>query len=171
MREEAEAPPDEDQQADRESQEENPEGGRKPGRAGAVGAPGQRAFYIQARTEQTQLTVLVEKEQVGLLEQELAQRDATALTTGEVVDDRDLAEDPARLMVIIHAYTEEQQREGGAEYNYRREAGWQPRTLVREAGGDGPVAEIAAMTGTERSSPRWSAIQDASCMRVSRSGR
>lgn len=35
--------------------------------AGAVGAPGQRAFYIQARTEQTQLTVLVEKEQVDLL--------------------------------------------------------------------------------------------------------
>jgi uncharacterized repeat protein (TIGR03847 family) len=34
---------------------------------GAVGEPGQRAFYIQARTEQTQLTVLVEKEQVALL--------------------------------------------------------------------------------------------------------
>jgi len=35
--------------------------------AGAVGEPGQRAFYIQARTENTQLTVLVEKEQVDLL--------------------------------------------------------------------------------------------------------
>ena len=35
--------------------------------AGAVGEPGQRAFYIQARTEQTQLTVLVEKELVALL--------------------------------------------------------------------------------------------------------
>jgi uncharacterized repeat protein (TIGR03847 family) len=35
--------------------------------AGAIGEPGQRAFYIQARTEQTQLTVLVEKEQVDLL--------------------------------------------------------------------------------------------------------
>ena len=35
--------------------------------AGAVGEPGQRAFYIQARTEATQLTVLVEKEQVALL--------------------------------------------------------------------------------------------------------
>ena len=34
---------------------------------GAVGEPGQRAFYIQARTEATQLTVLVEKEQVALL--------------------------------------------------------------------------------------------------------
>ena len=33
-------------------------------------APGQRAFYIQARTEQTQLTVLVEKEQVDLLSTE-----------------------------------------------------------------------------------------------------
>jgi uncharacterized repeat protein (TIGR03847 family) len=35
--------------------------------AGAVGEPGARAFYIQARTEHTQLTVLVEKEQVELL--------------------------------------------------------------------------------------------------------
>ena len=39
--------------------------------------------------------------------------------------------------------TEEQQREGTVEYNYRREAAWQLR------GGDGPVAEIAAMTGTD----------------------
>jgi uncharacterized repeat protein (TIGR03847 family) len=34
---------------------------------GAVGQPGSRAFYIQARTEHAQLTVLVEKEQVALL--------------------------------------------------------------------------------------------------------
>ena len=40
-------------------------------------------------------------------------------------------------------FTEEQQREGGVEYNYRREAAWQLR------GGGGPVAEIAAMTGTD----------------------
>jgi uncharacterized repeat protein (TIGR03847 family) len=32
-----------------------------------VGEPGQRAFYIQARSESAQLTVLVEKEQVALL--------------------------------------------------------------------------------------------------------
>jgi len=38
--------------------------------AGAVGQPGSRAFYIQARTESTQLTVLVEKEQVDLLSTE-----------------------------------------------------------------------------------------------------
>ena len=35
--------------------------------AGAVGEPGQRAFYLQARKEAAQLTVLVEKEQVALL--------------------------------------------------------------------------------------------------------
>jgi uncharacterized repeat protein (TIGR03847 family) len=35
--------------------------------AGSVGEPGKRAFYIQARTENAQLTVLVEKEQVALL--------------------------------------------------------------------------------------------------------
>ncbi len=38
--------------------------------AGAVGEPGQRAFYIQARSESAQLTVLVEKEQVDLLSTE-----------------------------------------------------------------------------------------------------
>jgi predicted dithiol-disulfide oxidoreductase (DUF899 family) len=40
-------------------------------------------------------------------------------------------------------FTEEQQRQGGIEYNYRRERAWQLR------GGEGPVAEIAAMTGTD----------------------
>jgi len=35
--------------------------------AGAVGQPGQRAFYLQARSESAQLTVLLEKEQVALL--------------------------------------------------------------------------------------------------------
>ena len=35
--------------------------------AGAVGEPGSREFYIQARTESASLTVLVEKEQVALL--------------------------------------------------------------------------------------------------------
>ena len=39
--------------------------------------------------------------------------------------------------------TEAQQRLGGAEYNYRRESQWQLR------GEQGPVAEIAAMTGTD----------------------
>jgi predicted dithiol-disulfide oxidoreductase (DUF899 family) len=45
-------------------------------------------------------------------------------------------------------FTEEQQRQGGIEYNYRREAQWQVRALASEGGG-GPVAEIAAMTGTD----------------------
>ena len=40
-------------------------------------------------------------------------------------------------------FTEEQQREGGIEYNYRRERAWQLR------GGDEPVVKIAAMTGTD----------------------
>ena len=35
--------------------------------AGAIGEPGQRAFYIQADKRGSRLTVLVEKEQVGLL--------------------------------------------------------------------------------------------------------
>jgi predicted dithiol-disulfide oxidoreductase (DUF899 family) len=41
-------------------------------------------------------------------------------------------------------FSEEQQREGGIEYNYRREA-----PLVREAGGEEPVDEFAAMAGTD----------------------
>jgi predicted dithiol-disulfide oxidoreductase (DUF899 family) len=40
-------------------------------------------------------------------------------------------------------FTEQQQREGGIEYNYRREGSWQLR------GSDGPVGQIAAMTGTD----------------------
>jgi len=40
-------------------------------------------------------------------------------------------------------FTEEQPRAGGIEYSYRREAAWQLRN------GEGPVAEMAAMTGTD----------------------
>ncbi len=47
--------------------------------------------------------------------------------------------------------TEEQQREGGVEYNYRREAAWTERgignSLTKQ--GEGPVAKFAAMTGTD----------------------
>jgi predicted dithiol-disulfide oxidoreductase (DUF899 family) len=39
--------------------------------------------------------------------------------------------------------TEEQQREGGYEYNYRRGAALQSR------GSEGPVAEVAALAGTD----------------------
>jgi predicted dithiol-disulfide oxidoreductase (DUF899 family) len=40
-------------------------------------------------------------------------------------------------------FTEEQQREGTIDYNYRREKAWQLR------GADSPVARVAAMTGTD----------------------
>jgi len=40
-------------------------------------------------------------------------------------------------------FTEEQQRGGGIEYNYQHEDAWQLR------GDEGPVAEMAAMTGTD----------------------
>ena len=38
-------------------------------------------------------------------------------------------------------FTEEQQREGGIDYNYRREERWDPS--------EGPAVEMAAMTGTD----------------------
>lgn len=48
-------------------------------------------------------------------------------------------------------FTEEQQREGAIEYNYRREPAWTlggiGASLTRQ--GEGPVAEIAATTGTD----------------------
>jgi predicted dithiol-disulfide oxidoreductase (DUF899 family) len=49
------------------------------------------------------------------------------------------------------AFSEEQQREGAVEYNYRREAAWTLRGIGDSLtkGGEGPVAEIAAMTGTD----------------------
>ncbi len=56
-------------------------------------------------------------------------------------------------------FTEAQQREGGIEYNFRREAGaplvghdtktWKASEPAREAGGEGPVAQMAAATGTD----------------------
>jgi predicted dithiol-disulfide oxidoreductase (DUF899 family) len=54
--------------------------------------------------------------------------------------------------------TEEQQREGDLEYNYRR---FDPKPLLER--GEGPVAEVAAMTGTDiatytRESPGMSAF-------------
>ena len=46
-------------------------------------------------------------------------------------------------------FTEKQQREGGVDYNYRREAQWAVRALAPEAGGERPVEKQAAMTGTD----------------------
>ena len=45
-------------------------------------------------------------------------------------------------------FTEEQQRKGGIDYNYRREAAPEWRA-GEEGGGEGPVAEMAAMAGTD----------------------
>jgi predicted dithiol-disulfide oxidoreductase (DUF899 family) len=42
-------------------------------------------------------------------------------------------------------FTEEQQRAGGIEYNYRREPGWQ----TGAPDGEGPAGQIAAMAGTD----------------------
>jgi len=47
------------------------------------------------------------------------------------------------------ALTEEQQRAGGVEYNYRREAAKPLVGRTTAAWQQGPVAEIAAMTGTD----------------------
>jgi predicted dithiol-disulfide oxidoreductase (DUF899 family) len=53
------------------------------------------------------------------------------------------------------AFTEEQQREGGIDYNYRREAAVREPLAGRTVqewqlrGDEGPVAQIAAMTGTD----------------------
>jgi predicted dithiol-disulfide oxidoreductase (DUF899 family) len=44
--------------------------------------------------------------------------------------------------------TEEEQRDGGAEYNYQREAPW-PVRAPGEGGGDGVLVQIAAMAGTD----------------------
>jgi predicted dithiol-disulfide oxidoreductase (DUF899 family) len=48
-------------------------------------------------------------------------------------------------------FTEEQQREGGIEYNYRREPPWSVRGVAEWVAKDdeGPDAQIAAATGTD----------------------
>src|SRR5512134_3975036 len=45
-------------------------------------------------------------------------------------------------------FTEEQQREGGVEYNYRREAGFEWRE-AQEGGGEAAESKFAAMCGTD----------------------
>jgi len=49
------------------------------------------------------------------------------------------------------AFTEAQQRQGHIDYNYRREPAWTLRGIGDSLtkGGEGPVAEIAATTGTD----------------------
>jgi len=52
----------------------------------------------------------------------------------------------------FHAtYTEAQQRDGGIEYNYRREPPWQARSdeAIATRMPDTPVAKMAAMSGTD----------------------
>jgi predicted dithiol-disulfide oxidoreductase (DUF899 family) len=47
------------------------------------------------------------------------------------------------------SFTEKQQREGNVEYNYRRGRHAMDAAPVPEAAGEGPVADLAAMTGTD----------------------
>jgi predicted dithiol-disulfide oxidoreductase (DUF899 family) len=48
------------------------------------------------------------------------------------------------------SFTEEQQRQGGVEYNYRRESAWQQARSIGEwRGAEGPVDMMAAMAGTD----------------------
>ncbi|MFL6693221.1 MAG: DUF899 domain-containing protein [Ramlibacter sp.] len=48
------------------------------------------------------------------------------------------------------SFTEAQQRGKGIEYNYRREPAWEWRA-GQQGGGEGPVAELAASSGTDMS--------------------
>jgi predicted dithiol-disulfide oxidoreductase (DUF899 family) len=46
-------------------------------------------------------------------------------------------------------FSEEEQRAGSIEYNYRREERWVQRALVDPAAPQGPVDQLASMTGTD----------------------
>jgi predicted dithiol-disulfide oxidoreductase (DUF899 family) len=46
-------------------------------------------------------------------------------------------------------FTKEQQREGGIEYNYRREAAWPAPAPGQKPDDDGDAGKMAAMTGTD----------------------
>lgn len=46
-------------------------------------------------------------------------------------------------------FTEEEQRAGTIEYNYRREEKWVPRSLVDAKQAQGPVEQLAASSGTD----------------------
>jgi uncharacterized repeat protein (TIGR03847 family) len=66
--------------------------------AGAIGEPGRRAFYLQARASDAQLTVLVEKEQVALLAAE------SVAFLDRIADD--YPEEPAALPATVAALHE-----------------------------------------------------------------
>ncbi len=46
-------------------------------------------------------------------------------------------------------FTEEEQRDGAIDYNYRREGRWQVRSIAEEGQAAGPVHELASMAGTD----------------------
>jgi predicted dithiol-disulfide oxidoreductase (DUF899 family) len=46
-------------------------------------------------------------------------------------------------------FSEEQQSAGTVDYNYRREQRWVQSSLAKAPGSEGPVEQIAAMTGTD----------------------
>jgi len=118
--------------------------------AGAVGEPGDRTFYLQARKEAAQLTVLVEKEQVALLAAEAAafldQIDADYPDVGAGAPDASDAElrqptvplfraraigigfDPERSMVLLelreHSQDDVDDAEGQPEGADADEEGW-----------------------------------------------
>jgi uncharacterized repeat protein (TIGR03847 family) len=56
--------------------------------AGAIGAPGQRVFYLQAREGATMVTLKCEKEQVAALAEYLSGLLDRLPATGETVDDK-----------------------------------------------------------------------------------
>lgn len=119
--------------------------------AGAVGDPGEREFYLQARKEAAQLTVLVEKEQVALLATEatafLDQIDADypdAEPPSAGLEDAELCEptvplfraraigigfDPERRMVLL----ELREHGEGEERDEETEEGWVARIYATRA--------------------------------------
>jgi uncharacterized repeat protein (TIGR03847 family) len=99
---------------------------------GAVGAPGQRVFYLQGRQGRTVVTLKVEKEQISALADYLAGMLAKLPEAGTVSGDLPLLEplDPAwavgalglgyddsadRLVIVANEATEREEDDGEAE--------------------------------------------------------
>lgn len=101
--------------------------------AGAVGEPGQRTFYIQARSAGDQVALLVEKEQVRRLA-ELAQELLARVDVTVTPDDLDTAAQALREPL---------------------EPAWRAGTmsLGMDADGKNFLLEVEELTGEEASSP------------------
>jgi uncharacterized repeat protein (TIGR03847 family) len=132
--------------------------------AGTVGQPGQRTFFLQARSEDTLTTVAVEKEQVTVLAERVdAMLDEVLRLTGgsavipavvpqEMSDDQPLEQpivEEFRVGTLRLAWDSEQERVIIEAYEVTEEEADPPPPVDEEPGAEGPETLVVRITGAQ----------------------